>query len=414
MSRSGIDRRRAERARRRRFRRGVAGAVVMAMFAVAGAATLSGGTDGDTNVEVATAPFVEPGPAPLSSTPPSALADISFLRAIPDCVGGGCSLLLRKDDERSSDGAATLGLVRLSSTRLKLFLISNTGKVIFSGPSNGYPSSDVPDGLFRSDRSGNVLLKLRTGPYTEYTVILRITPDGVTDFGSIGTDRPGPGTDDFHPGRFFPTTSISDVDGDGLLDIFVGLSTARPNFAEGTALQYSWNGTDYVAEHCEWKRSDSPPITVPVSGCDPSLRAMFTRGPKAITFGNITFYAPTYWSGPAEIRGNSAVVGTLAGGRQSVNLLVITNYTDSIDALVPTVCNEFPVERPLSVEVTESGFRPVGDRTAEFRLWTSTCPTRGLEVHRAWLLPASRIAIYEQTAEGHPENVAVVATAEVR
>jgi hypothetical protein len=70
VSRSGIDRRRAERARRRRFRRGVAsGAVVMAMVAVAGAATLSGGTDGDTrNVKVATAPFVEPGPAGPSST----------------------------------------------------------------------------------------------------------------------------------------------------------------------------------------------------------------------------------------------------------------------------------------------------------------------------------------------------------
>ena len=69
VSRSGIDRRLAERARRRSFRRGVAsGAVVMAMFAVAGAATLSGGTDGDMNVKVATAPFVEPGPAGPSST----------------------------------------------------------------------------------------------------------------------------------------------------------------------------------------------------------------------------------------------------------------------------------------------------------------------------------------------------------
>ena len=70
VSRSGIDRRLAERARRRRLRRGVAsGAVVMAMFAVAGAATLSGGTHGDMqNVKVATAPFVEPGPAGPSST----------------------------------------------------------------------------------------------------------------------------------------------------------------------------------------------------------------------------------------------------------------------------------------------------------------------------------------------------------
>jgi hypothetical protein len=77
VSRSGIDRRLAERARRRSFRRGVAsGAVVMAMFAVAGTATLSGRTDGDTqNVKVATAPSVEPGPAgpPSTQTTPSVL-----------------------------------------------------------------------------------------------------------------------------------------------------------------------------------------------------------------------------------------------------------------------------------------------------------------------------------------------------
>lgn len=141
-------------------------------------------------------------------------------------------------------------------------------------------------------------------------------------------------------------------------------------------------------------------------------RPMAFPGPKVITFQNITFYAPTTWD--IQITGDSAVVGVLAGGRGDVNLLVRTGFTGSIDTLVPTGCNEFPVERPSSVDVTESGFRPVGDRSAEFRLWTSNCPTRGLEVHRAWVLPTSRIAIYEQVAEGHPENVSVVTTAEVR
>jgi hypothetical protein len=143
-------------------------------------------------------------------------------------------------------------------------------------------------------------------------------------------------------------------------------------------------------------------------------RPMVSPGPKVITFGNITFYAPTTWDIQIGGNGNAAVIGRLAGGLGDVNLMVITNFTDSIDTLVPTECNEYPVERPSSVKVTESGFRPVGDRSAEFRLWTSTCPTRGLEVHRAWVLPTSRIAIYEQVAEGHPENVSVVTTAEVR
>jgi hypothetical protein len=152
------------------------------------------------------------------------------------------------------------------------------------------------------------------------------------------------------------------------------------------------------------------PTTAPTTG--PATGP--TPGPttKVITFQNITFYAPTTWD--IQITGDSAVVGTLAGGRQDVPLLVKTGFTDSIDTLVPTVCNGFPLERPSSVEVSESGFRPVGDRSAEFRLWTSTCPTRGLEVHRAWVLPTSRIAIYEQNSEGHPENVSVVTTAAVQ
>lgn len=161
--------------------------------------------------------------------------------------------------------------------------------------------------------------------------------------------------------------------------------------------------------------ANSPTTTAAARGTTTAPAAATTtvlRGPKVITFQNITFYAPTTWD--IQIIGDSAVVGTLAGGRQSVNLLVRTGFTGSIDTLVPTVCNEFPVERPSSVQVSESGFRPVGERSAEFRLWTSTCPTRGLEVHRAWVLPISKIAIYEQVAEGHPENVSVVSMAEVR
>jgi hypothetical protein len=141
---------------------------------------------------------------------------------------------------------------------------------------------------------------------------------------------------------------------------------------------------------------------------------MVFPGPKVITFQNITFYAPTTWDIKVSSTGDSAVVGTLAGGLQSVNLLVRTGFTGSIDTLAPTVCNGFPAERPSSVSVSESGFRPVGDRSAEFRQWTSTCPTGGLEVHRAWVLPTSGIAIYEQVAEFRPENVSVVTTAEVR
>jgi len=50
---------------------------------------------------------------------------------------------------------------------------------------------------------------------------------------------------------------------------------------------------------------------------------------------------------------------------------------------------------------------------AEFRLWKSSCPTGDVKVeeHRAWLLPLSQIAIFEQRHEAEVE--AVVATATV-
>jgi hypothetical protein len=61
----------------------------------------------------------------------------------------------------------------------------------------------------------------------------------------------------------------------------------------------------------------------------------------------------------------------------------------------------------------DQGFRPIGDRTAEFRFWRSSCPSGDVKVedHRAWLLPVSHIAIFEQRHE--PEVEGVVATAMV-
>ncbi len=130
---------------------------------------------------------------------------------------------------------------------------------------------------------------------------------------------------------------------------------------------------------------------------------------KLIRVGTITFHAPESW----DIAGGppTAYVGVLAGGRGDIALRVQTGFTGPIDSLAPTTCLGAPPSAPASVDLVEQGFRPVGDRTAEFRFWRSSCPNGDLKVeeHRAWLLPVSQIAIFEQ--HHLPEVEAVVESA---
>jgi hypothetical protein len=138
-----------------------------------------------------------------------------------------------------------------------------------------------------------------------------------------------------------------------------------------------------------------------------------TRGPKTITFGSVTFQAPATWG--IDMQGDTAFVGLLAGASQDVMLRVERNFAGTIDSLKPTTCPREgdPAEPATAVTTVESGFRPVGSKNAEYRRWRVTCPTVGSHDHRAWLLPISKVAIYEQVSDGHPENVDVVTTAEV-
>ena len=64
-----------------------------------------------------------------------------------------------------------------------------------------------------------------------------------------------------------------------------------------------------------------------------------------------------------------------------------------------------------SVAVVESSSQLVGSQGAEFRRWRVTCPDGRAEEHRAWVLPVSKVAIYEQRFD--PANAGVVATAEI-
>ena len=47
----------------------------------------------------------------------------------------------------------------------------------------------------------------------------------------------------------------------------------------------------------------------------------------------------------------------------------------------------------------DTGFRKIGDRSAEYRVWNAVCPRETVpQIHQAWLLPDANIAIYEQRA----------------
>ncbi|MCA1844764.1 MAG: hypothetical protein LC792_16535 [Actinobacteria bacterium] len=108
-----------------------------------------------------------------------------------------------------------------------------------------------------------------------------------------------------------------------------------------------------------------------------------------------------------------ALVGVIAGGPGDVMLRVERRFTGSIGSLRPVDCRREgePPAPALSVDVLEDGLRPVGGR--RFRHWRVGCPNGRAQEHRAWVLPVSQVAIYEQVADGHPENVDVVTTADV-
>jgi hypothetical protein len=139
-----------------------------------------------------------------------------------------------------------------------------------------------------------------------------------------------------------------------------------------------------------------------------------TRGPVTITKNNLTVHAPTGWVAEGSLNYFGFGPVPRPPGTALVAIEALFGFTDSIDSLKPSACeaqtgNDRPT--PTAVTVTETGFRPVGDRSAEYRNWSVSCPNGSSEGHRAWLLPQSRIALYERCRMD--ANTAVVTTAEV-
>lgn len=89
---------------------------------------------------------------------------------------------------------------------------------------------------------------------------------------------------------------------------------------------------------------------------------------------NLTVHVPAGW-----IAEGSLSFGPVPRppGTAVVAVEVLFGFTAAIDSLKPVACEamatvNLPV--PTSVTVVETGFRPVGDRTAEYRNWSVACP----------------------------------------
>jgi hypothetical protein len=133
-----------------------------------------------------------------------------------------------------------------------------------------------------------------------------------------------------------------------------------------------------------------------------------------VVWENVTFTVPADWK-------SNATPGNFAAGPRLYDfrgyalgrLNGISGFDGSIDDLAPKAClrndNSGNPLAPTGVSLAETGFAPMGDRTAQFRRWVATCPS-GTEEHRAWVLPISRIALYETC---HDDNTVTVAQSAV-
>ena len=111
----------------------------------------------------------------------------------------------------------------------------------------------------------------------------------------------------------------------------------------------------------------------------------------------------------SEAPATRGFLGYPAGGSSDLPLRFDVAFEGTIEDLKPPIetgCYHHgdPHYPAASIEdVTAktgdgTGFRKMGDRIAEYRVWQANCPQEGInpQVRAAWLLPEDDIAIYQQ------------------
>jgi hypothetical protein len=120
---------------------------------------------------------------------------------------------------------------------------------------------------------------------------------------------------------------------------------------------------------------------------------------------------PEQWSviEDSDAPATRGLIGYAAGGNLDIPLRFDVAFEGTIEDLQPpaeTACYHHgePPHPAASVEdiTAQTGdgtpYRKMGDRTADYRVWRANCPDEftTTQIHQAWLLPDSDIAIYEQ------------------
>lgn len=170
--------------------------------------------------------------------------------------------------------------------------------------------------------------------------------------------------------------------------------------------RFAANCADLTIERRAWLLPDAKVAIVeqePSPEIDLVVRQMDVGTLNDVVFENVTFHLPPSWN--IAVNGETAVVGKLPAGERDSQLVVTKNFTLSIDDLAPK-----PDCHAGEVVVIDSGVRQLDGATADYREFVVRCPSGRADAHRAWVLPESNIAIFENRASPDVDEVDHVVT----
>ena len=211
------------------------------------------------------------GPSTTPTAPPLTRTDV--LADIRSC--GGCQIVDMVTGLSSPSGPASLVAVQLpdtesipGSTPMRFYLVGDRHRVIWSAPSGDPIPAASTDGLhFTVDKSGNALMPIVEGAHGGQVVIIRVTPDGINDFGTLMTSGSTgiPAFTSNSPPHLQSTPS-------GYDEIVLPIDNYQPSYAQGTTTDntYSWSTStkDYVLKNCQVLDGQGAPGTAysPIGG----------------------------------------------------------------------------------------------------------------------------------------------------
>jgi hypothetical protein len=159
----------------------------------------------------------------------------TLLNADPNCLG--CVVAARADNLPGPNGPTTVALLHNHSTNT-VVAVSADGVARLKIPVGGYAGSDITidkqDIIL--DKSGNVLFNFFIPDHSGQVLVVRVTPQGITDLSSMRRFAVGRGA-----------ATLRTVPGDPYTEIGININTCDPDCAAGNVATtwFKWTGTDY-------------------------------------------------------------------------------------------------------------------------------------------------------------------------